>query len=190
MRVLACLALLTLMPGCKPSAEPPAEIRFEPTAFDGQKAYEEVESFVAVGPRDAGTPGAYKAAQYIHDRLKAHQWDVEIVTFEDDTPDGIRPFHNVVARLEGISDQRILLGSHFDSKAGIPDFQGANDSGSSTGALIEMARGMTEAAKKGKPKLGIELVFFDGEECRKRYGPNDGFHGSRYHVRYLRGARN
>ena len=47
---------------------------------------------------------------------------------------------NILGYLPGKSDKWIILGSHFDTMPGIPNFKGANDSGSSTGVLIEMAR--------------------------------------------------
>ena len=40
---------------------------------------------------------------------------------------------------------------------------GANDGGSSTGAVMEMARVL--AANKQKPKMTYWFVFFDGEEA-------------------------
>jgi hypothetical protein len=66
-------------------------------------------------------------------------------------------------------------------------FVGANDGGSSTGALLEMARVLATA-----PDLAprVELVFFDGEEAVRDYGPAetgpDGLIGSRHYARALR----
>ena len=45
---------------------------------------------------------------------------------------------------------------------GIENFEGANDSGSSTGVLLELARMLAEA--KVEPEVGIIFAFFDGEE--------------------------
>ena len=82
-----------------------------------------------------------------------------------------------MGRLPGSTSNLILLCSHFDTKAGIgPNFQGANDSGSSSGVLLELARIMGR-----RPRIGPEIrfVFFDGEECLQNYSELDGFHGSR-----------
>lgn len=93
------------------------------------------------------------------------------------TPVGELMFRNVRGRIPGTGDRVVLLGSHYDTKTGIEGFVGANDSGSSTGLLLELARVLQA---NGPQPLGIQFAFFDGEESRLRYGPNDGFHGSRH----------
>ena len=45
---------------------------------------------------------------------------------------------NVVGKIDGINDEWIIIGSHL-IRCGIK-FVGANDSGSSTGVLLELAR--------------------------------------------------
>jgi Zn-dependent M28 family amino/carboxypeptidase len=59
---------------------------------------------------------------------------------------------------------------------------GANDGGSSTGVLLEVARVLAE-----RPDLGskIELVFFDGEEAYQAFTETDGLYGSRYFAKQL-----
>ena len=78
------------------------------------------------------------------------------------------------------------MGSHYDTKSGISEeFQGANDSGSSTGLLLELARVLKEQAGPSYAGPEIRFVFFDGEEAMVRYGPLDGFHGSRHYAQQL-----
>ncbi|MGH8164764.1 MAG: M28 family peptidase, partial [Rhodanobacteraceae bacterium] len=62
-------------------------------------------------------------------------------------------------------------------------FVGANDGGSSTGALLEMARVLSL-----HPQLAakIELVFFDGEEAYDRFTATDGLYGSRYFAQHIK----
>jgi Zn-dependent M28 family amino/carboxypeptidase len=146
-------------------------------AFDGQRAYEEVEALVQFSPRDAGTPNGWKAANHIADRLKKLDISTEIDTFVDMTPDGEKTMRNVIGRIPGKTDQWVILGSHFDTMPGIEDFQGANDSGSSTGVLLELARIMS--ASGIVPDVGLVFAFFDGEEGIAGYIPGDGLHGSR-----------
>ncbi len=137
----------------------------------------EVSDFVALGPRDPGTPGAENAALYLADRLRSMGLQPEIDTFEDATPAGPRTFRNVIAKFAGTSPGLIVLISHYDTKAGIsPSFAGANDSGSSTGLLLVLAQLL-----KDNPRSGPEiwLAFVDGEECLEHYRDNDGLHGSR-----------
>jgi len=157
-----------LFTACKPE-------KIQPLEFDGQRAYSEVEQLVAISPRDAGTSNAWKAAYHIFQRLETFGVDAEIVPFDDITPTGVKTFRNVIGRIRGKTDQWIILGSHYDTKSGIDGFQGANDSGSSTGVLLELARVM-----KGRiPDIGILFAFFDGEECMVNYTMKDGLHGSR-----------
>ncbi len=128
-------------------------------------------------PRDAGTPGAERAAQWIAERLKGRGLAVEIDTFTDPTPRGSKQFHNVLATIPGNSGEWVILLSHFDTMSGIGGgFQGANDSGSSTGLLIEMATTLQAA---GSHRHNILCGFMDGEECMLAYSKRDGFHGSK-----------
>ena len=171
------------MAGCGPAPEKPATARISAAeaqaavAVSGEQALEEVRKFLEVGPRDAGTPGAQRAATYLRDRLRALGVEAEIQEFRDRSPSGELIFRNVLGRIPGRSGKIVLLASHFDTKAGIPDFVGANDSGSSTGLLLELARAFAAGAP---PALEIRFAFFDGEESQVEYGPNDGFHGSRH----------
>ena len=66
---------------------------------------------------------------------------------------------NVVGSIDCNSDQWIIIGSHFDTMPGIDNYQGANDSGSSCGVLIELARVLNNQ----KLNYGIKIIF-DGEE--------------------------
>lgn len=145
--------------------------------FDGQRAFAEVEALVAFSPRDAGTPEGWKAADHIVQRLESFGLEAGIDEFTDMTPEGEKTFRNVIARIPGTSDRWIILGSHFDTMPGIENFQGANDSGSSTGILLELARLLSESGKT--PVVGITFAFFDGEEGIAHYKPGDGLHGSR-----------
>lgn len=149
----------------------------EVSSFDGEKAFAETEELVAIRPRDSGTAGARRAAVHLDKKLKAFGVQSTVDTFFEETPDGNVSFHNVLGRLPGKTKRLIVLGSHFDTKSGIsPDFQGANDSGSSSGVLLEMARVLSE---NGPMETEFLIAFFDGEECAHQYSENDGLHGSR-----------
>jgi glutaminyl-peptide cyclotransferase len=144
--------------------------------FDGNRAFSEVEALIVFTPRDAGTPNGKKAARHIFNRLEHFGIAAEIDTFKDQTPAGEKTFHNVIGRIPGKTDRWIVLGSHFDTMPGIENFQGANDSGSSTGVLLETARMLAGT----KPETGILFAFFDGEEGIAEYVEGDGLHGSRH----------
>jgi glutaminyl-peptide cyclotransferase len=147
----------------------------------------EVVGLLEYTPRDSGTEGAARAAAYLQTRLEALGIDATVEKFTAPSPLGEKTsFQNVVGVLPGTTDEMIILGSHYDTKAGIGEgFTGANDSGSSSGLLLELARVLGDQIGKDYSGPSIHFLFFDGEECLKRYGPNDGFQGSRYHAQKL-----
>jgi len=178
---LTLLPLFSLLTGCTPepadAPRPAPELHIE--QYDGSNALNEVSSFIAISPRVAGTEGMKSAAEYIEGRLSDIGLSPEITLFHNDTPAGRIALRNVSARLPGKRDDLLILLSHTDTKAGVsPDFTGANDSGSSTGLLIALA----EHLKRNSAALDYSILFafVDGEECRYRYGPRDGLHGSRH----------
>jgi glutaminyl-peptide cyclotransferase len=159
----------------------------DPAGLNGSKALHEVTQFVQLGPRDSGTPGAKVAAEYLARRLKEIGLDADIDEFTDRTPSGETKFRNVTGRLIGNSPGLIILVSHYDTKSGISDdFSGANDSGSSTGLLLALARFYKQSDWQG-PSLFFSFV--DGEECMKNYGRHDGLHGSRRQAAVLTEGR-
>ena len=143
--------------------------------FNGDRAFKEVSELIKFSPRDAGTKNGHLAAYHIATKLKKIGLKVIIDEFIDNTPIGSKKMINILGYLPGKSDKWIILGSHFDTMPGIPNFKGANDSGSSTGVLIEMARLLNNY----ELNHGLIFAFFDGEEGIANYVPGDGLHGSR-----------
>src|SRR6185436_12275556 len=97
---------------------------------------------------------------------------------------------NVIAEIHGASPDIIAIGSHYDTKPFKEfSFVGANDGGSSTGALLEIARVM--ASDKTQRKFTYQFVFLDGEEafCHgwdECLDNKDHTYGSRHMVERLR----
>jgi Zn-dependent M28 family amino/carboxypeptidase len=116
--------------------------------------------------------------------LEEYGLTVEEQVFIAKTPLGPKQFRNIVAktRLQPAGPNRvIIIGSHYDTKFFTNiTFVGANDAGSSSGALLEIARITAE-----QPSLWF--VFFDGEEAIQQYGEDDGFWGSKFFVEDLKG---
>lgn len=185
-----------LLAGCKPAAAPKA-IGFTaiaPGVLNGENALSEARALVALGPRAAGTPGARRAAGHLLVRLQAVGVQSSLDAFTDETPAGKTTFWNVMGVIpaagpdspggrEAAKAPWIFLGSHFDTKSGLGSgFEGANDSASSSGLLLELARVLQAA---GPLPVNIGIAFFDGEECRHSYTARDGLHGSRHAARAL-----
>jgi glutaminyl-peptide cyclotransferase len=161
-------------------------------AFDGARAFEHVRHVVEIGPRPAGSAELAQARAYVVKELEAAGLRVTTDEFTAQTPVGPRQMANVTAELPGKSSDVIIIAGHYDTKP-IKDFRfvGANDGGSSTGALIELARA-AKASGRG-PEFTYWFAFFDGEEafCKEwndcsKPGQPDNTYGSRRYVERLR----
>ena len=157
--------------------------------FSGEKAFAHIQRLVDFGPRPAGSTAIEKSRDYIDDQLRRFGWQVTRQTFSDDTPRGKIHFVNLLAQFSGqgkASSPSFLLCSHYDTKMfDTIRFIGANDGGSSTGLLLELARVIGQHPNLARK---IELVFFDGEEAYEQFSQKDGLYGSRYFARQLQGA--
>jgi glutaminyl-peptide cyclotransferase len=145
------------------TASPDASPTKSASDFDGERAFEHVRKQVEFGPRPAGSAELERTRGYLIDQLKSYGLNVTADEFHPTTPLGARKMVNITAELTGESSDVVIISSHYDTKY-MKDFKfvGANDGGSSTGALLEIARVL---AQKGKPKLTYWFVFFDGEEA-------------------------
>ncbi len=153
------------------------------TAFDGRAAMARVERLVGFGPRPAGSPALARARQYIVGELKKAGARVSEQSFTAQTPDGPVRMVNVIAELPGRLPDVILLGGHYDTKF-FPTFKfvGANDGGSSSGLLVELARVLRQRPRE----FTYWIVLFDGEEARGEWSATDGIYGSRHLAESLR----
>ena len=136
---------------------------------------------MALGPRPSGTPALEQTRRYILDQLRAAGIDATEQRFTAKTPIGDIAMANVVATIPGRRQERLALGSHFDTKRAPFRFVGANDGASSTAALLELGR----VLKRRQNELTIELLFFDGEEAVNwDWGTTgaDNTYGSRHYV--------
>lgn len=156
------------------------------TAFDGDRAFNHAKAQVGFGPRPAGSAAVEKTREYLLRELKSSGLNPSLDEFTETTPRGKIKFKNVIAELPGETSDLIIIGSHYDTKEFKEfTFVGANDGGSSTGILLEIARVM--AADKQKRKFTYQFAFFDGEEafCREWsecLNGNDHTYGSRHHA--------
>jgi Zn-dependent M28 family amino/carboxypeptidase len=146
--------------------------------FSGNSAFTFTRKAVDFGPRPPGTPANTALQNYIIGQLKG--WGLQVIEdpFTPTTPKGPIAMKNILAKLPGTSGRAIAVTGHFDTKL-FPGrkFVGASDGGSSTGALLELARVMA----KEKRTDDVYIVFLDGEEAiREQWAGEDNLYGSRH----------
>jgi hypothetical protein len=158
-RFMSGLLVAALLPSC--SAQ---DISKSP--FDGERAYGDLVSFLEIGERVPGTEGSLKAQVFIKDGLRNAGVEVCEFPFEVFTPRGMLKMNTIVGVIQGSRSEVIILSNHYDSKY-FRDFNfvGANDGGSTTVWMLEMARVL------GPRREGytVWLCFFDGEEAFEKW---------------------
>jgi len=157
--------------------------------FDAERAWKDLEHIVAYGPRPAGSAALEEHRKWLEAELKACGLVPQREPFRPTTPVGPIEMANVYADLRSADPQAelVILASHFDTKLAkdkLPKpFVGANDGGSSTAVLLELARTL---AKAGPRALSYRFLFLDGEEAvRWDWAGEDNTYGSRQHAQAL-----
>lgn len=132
--------------------------------FDGSRAFGHVRHLVELGPRPPASDAIRQAQSYITEQLKSYGCYVEEHDFHASTPIGDLPMKNIVAKIPGTGPGIVLFATHYDTVR-LPNFVGADDGGSGTGTMMELARVL--CSRKGR--LNIWIVFFDGEEAQGQW---------------------
>ena len=168
------LLLLTTLLLC--SAAPGANAQNLPQ-FDGARALEYTRQFVAAGPRWIGSPGHAKAEAFLKQQFRHDQLEQD--SFTTNTPAGPMPMHNFIVRFPGKKDGIIVLATHYETNYPLRNIHyiGANDGGSTTGLLIEMANYLRGKTLNG---YSVWLLFTDGEEAVKSWTDSDSVYGSKH----------
>ena len=86
---------------------------------------------------------------------------------------------NIIARFKPYNPRRVIVATHFDSivkayrdtKKPDAPMPGANNSASGVALLLETARVLSEMPEA--PPVGIDMIFFDGEEGSISIGAGD-----------------
>jgi len=160
--------------------------------WNGDRAMNDIGIQLSFGRRALDTLGHEKTVQYIEGQLantklasvKGQQWIDTGDTSEGQnllSTGSNQPHHalvNIVARFFPDNPRRIIIGTHYDSIGRAyadkkhPDapMPGANNSASGVALLRETARVLSKASP---PSVGVDLVFFDGEEGPKSLGAGD-----------------
>ncbi len=142
--------------------------------FDGKRAFAHVAKQVSFGPHPSGSAAIARVQDYLISELKSYGCSVETDSFGADTPVGRLSMKNMLVKIPGEKPGIILLGTHYDTLL-MDNFVGADDAGSSTAVMLELARLL--CPQKGK--YAVWIAFFDGEEAMKHWSETDSRYGSR-----------
>ena len=152
-------------------APPPEKV----DGFDGKRALAQVAKQVSFGPRPSGSTAIVRLQDHLQSELKSYGCTVETDSFSSDTPAGRLPMKNFLVKIAGEKPGVILLGTHYDTKR-IDNFVGADDGGSSTAVMLELARLLCSQHSK----YAVWIAFFDGEEAvNLEWRDPDNCYGSR-----------
>ena len=154
--------------------------------FDGTRAFTYLEKQVSFGPRVPGTEPHEKTCDWLTKQLRAHTSHVALQHFTGSIGGNDYEMTNIIATFYPDKTDRILLCAYWDCRPFAdrdPDIEnrskpvpGANDSASGVAVLLEIA-GIIAVQE---PPVGIDIVFFDGEDGGE-YGNNDSWIlGSQY----------
>jgi hypothetical protein len=130
-----------------------------PPDFDGATARLTAEQFANNNPdRVPGTPGARRAANWVAQRLDQYGLELGRERFHAKIPGrGTVELENVIATRQGRSNQLIVVVAHRDNTGASP---GANDNGSGTAALLELARSFATLQAPPRPPEPNHTILF------------------------------
>src|SRR5258705_7623197 len=162
------LVTLVLQVGCQRQALSPTRT----PSFDQEHAYILLKDLCSIGPRNHGSESKLKAERWIQDQLREAGAEVSMheLTYQGKESQSSETFRNIIGRIRPSEARRVMVGTHYDTRAWAdrdPRMElrstpiiGANDGASGVAVMLEMAK----AWKADPPPVGIDLIFFDGEE--------------------------
>jgi len=95
------------------------------------------------------------ANQYIVEEMKNNGWTVEQDEFIASTPKGMYNMTNIVATLNPLADQYIVIACHYDSKLMDFYFVGATDSAVPCAMMLYMAESLSQRLEVFKNTVSV-----------------------------------
>jgi hypothetical protein len=173
---LAALAAALLLAAGPAAAQIPQP---DVAQWQGQRALADIEKLVAFGPRAMDVPGHRQTIDMIETEMKSLGIAAREQSWVSSVAGQTHQMTNVIATLYPEATRRIILATHYDSIIRAyadkqhPDapMPGANNSASGVAVLLETARALR--AQKTPPGVGVDFIFFDGEEGPLSLGAGD-----------------
>lgn len=177
-KITLALLLLLVLWGCENDApqhkpvQPEARSSIPTPTFNADSAYGFIEAQVAFGPRVPNTEAHRQCGDYLIRELERFGAEVVVQETSVNAWDGtVLEIRNIIGQFQPERKKRLMLYAHWDTRPYADKdtvrikepIDGANDGGSGVGVLLEVARLMA----KTPPEVGIDIIFFDGED----YGP-------------------
>lgn len=159
--------------------------------FDAERAWGHLVAQVEAGPRIPGTEGHRAVLARLRAHLEPRADRVLLHEFTETSPLDSTEMRltNVIAVFGAERTSRLMFGAHWDTRP-VADQEetdslralpvpGANDGASGVAVLLEVA----EALARREPEVGVDLVFFDGEDSGQDDVPRSFALGSQRFVR-------
>ena len=171
--ILIALMASVAMVACNNNKKQTEETYVSPAPeFSADSAYAYVKGQCDFGPRIMNSAAHDSCALWLESQFKRLGAQVTLQPCNVTLYDGTRAQAvNIIASYNPQATRRIIICSHWDSRPWAdndPDdanqhtpIDGANDGGSSTGVLLELARQMQQKL----PAIGVDLICFDAEDC-------------------------
>ena len=176
-------SLLFLLFGCGPAGPD----------FDEDHAFKYLLKQCEFGPRNPSSEGYYKCLNFIIDELDQTADDLMIqeFTYQEKRYKTRHNLQNIIARYNPDAEFQTIISCHWDTRPWADQEEerkdrnqpilGANDGASGVAILLELAKIMGETP----PPIGVNLVFFDGEDMGIP-GENETYcQGSRFFAKNL-----
>ena len=161
--------------------------------FDEDHAFSYLVAQCDFGPRNPGSDGYYACLDYLITELdqSANEIILQDFSYQERRYNKKYNLENIIARFNPDAEFQTVISAHWDTRpwADQEDLRqdrdqpiiGANDGASGVAILLELAKIMGE----NPPPIGVNLVFFDGEDMGVP-GENETYcQGSRFFAKNL-----
>ena len=157
-------------------------------AFDADRAYADLKSQCAFGPRNPGSEAHRKCLEWLTQQFRDLGLQPTLQTFSGADPEAgvTHRLTNLIVRIPGQQGDPLMLCAHWDSRPRAdrdPDsslqnqpIPGANDGASGVAVLLEIAR----LAAQSQPPRTLLIALWDGEDLGRATRPEEFALGSRY----------